>query len=319
MRLEGKVALITGAANGIGAASARLFAEDGAKVCIADVAEEQGRQVAANIVESGGDAFFKRLDITSEDDWAEGVDEVVARFGKLNVLVNNAAMAHVGTVEETTAEDWDRVMEVNAKGTFLGTKAAIPAMRRAGGGSIINTSSGAGLVGQSWAAAYNASKAAVHLLAKSTAIQYAREGIRANSVHPGAIDTQMLAAGSGSDRRRRSPHQAHGSNWHPGRDRLRHGFSGFRRIYLYDRNRVGDRRRRAVGPVAVSGHPLRVLCTTSQTTDSRSDHVRRPVAPPLWIPAFAGMTVVMHSIPTARRCRGGNQITFTYCMVYRTI
>ena len=124
------------------------------------------------------------------------MDEVVTRYGKLNVLVNNAAISHVGTVEETTAEDWDRVMEVNAKGTFLGTKAVIPHMRRAGGGSIINISSGAGLVGQSWAAAYNASKAAVHLLAKSTAIQYAREGIRANSVHPGAIDTQMLAAGS---------------------------------------------------------------------------------------------------------------------------
>ena len=203
MRLEGKVALITGAANGIGAASARLFAEEGAKVCIADVAEDQGRQVADNIAESGGDVFFKRLDITSEDDWASGVNEVVARFGKLNVLVNDAAISHVGTVEETTAEDWDRVMEVNAKGTFLGTKAVIPHMRRDGVGSIINISSGAGnissgagLVGQSWAAAYNASKAAVHLLAKSTAIQYAKEGIRANSVHPGAIDTRMLAAGS---------------------------------------------------------------------------------------------------------------------------
>ena len=124
------------------------------------------------------------------------MDEVVARFGKLNVLVTNAAISHVGTVEETTAEDWDRVMEVNAKGTFLDTKAVIPVVRRAGGGSIINISSGAGLVGQSWAAANNASKAAVHLLAKSTAFQYAREGIRANSVHPGAIDTQMLAAGS---------------------------------------------------------------------------------------------------------------------------
>ena len=104
MRLEGKVTLITGAANGIGAASARLFAEEGAKVCIADVAEEQGRQVAANIAESGGDVFFKRLDITSEDDWARGVDEVVTRYGKLNVLVNNAAISHVGTVEETTAK-----------------------------------------------------------------------------------------------------------------------------------------------------------------------------------------------------------------------
>ena len=196
MRLEGKVAIITGAASGIGAASARLFAEEGAKVCIADIDEEKGRQVAANIVAAGGDVFFKRLDITSEDDWASVVDEVVTRYGKLNVLVNNAAMAHAGTVEETTAEDWDRVMEVNGKGTFLGTRAVIPHMRRDGVGSIINISSGAGLVGQAWSAAYNASKAAVHLLAKCTAIQYAKDGIRANSVHPGAIDTQMLHAGS---------------------------------------------------------------------------------------------------------------------------
>ena len=196
MRLEGKVALITGAASGIGAASARLFAEEGAKVCIADVDEEKGRQAASSIDESGNDVFFKKLDITSEDDWASGVNKVVTRYGKLNVLVNCAAIPHVGTVEETTAEDWDRVMEFNAKGTFLGTKAVIPHMRQAGGGSIINISSGAGLVGQSWAAAYNASKAAVHLLAKSTAIQYAKDGIRANSVHPGAIDTQMLHGSS---------------------------------------------------------------------------------------------------------------------------
>lgn len=192
MRLEGKVAIITGAASGIGAASARLFAQEGAKVCIADIDMEKGRQVADSITESGGDAFFQNLDITSEHAWKDAVNNVVDRYQLLNVLVNCAAMPHAATVEETTAEDWDRVMEVNAKGTFLGTREVIPHMRRAGGGSIINISSGAGLVGQSWAAAYNASKAAVHLLAKSTAIQYAKDGIRANSVHPGAIDTQML-------------------------------------------------------------------------------------------------------------------------------
>ena len=196
MRLEGKVAIITGSASGIGAASARLFTQEGAKVCIADIDEEKGRQVAADIAASGGDIFFRRLDITSETDWADGVNEVVSRFGKLNVLVNNAAAAHYAKVEETTVEEWDHVMAVNGKGTFLGTREVIPHMRRAGGGSIINISSGAGLVGQAWSAAYNASKAAVHLLAKCTAIQYARDGIRANSVHPGAIDTQMLHAGS---------------------------------------------------------------------------------------------------------------------------
>ncbi len=192
MRLQGKVAIITGAASGIGAASARLFAVEGAKVCIADIDVEKGRQVADGITESGGDAFFQNLDITSEHAWKDVVNKVVDRYQLLNVLVNCAAMPHAATVEDTTAEDWDRVMEVNAKGTFLGTREVIPHMRRAGGGSIINISSGAGLVGQSWAAAYNASKAAVHLLAKSTAIQYAKDGIRANSVHPGAIDTQML-------------------------------------------------------------------------------------------------------------------------------
>ncbi len=197
MRLEGKVAIITGSASGIGAASARLFTHEGAKVCIADIDEEKGRQTAADIAASVGDAvFFKRLDITSETDWDDGIHEVLTRYGKLNVLVNNAALAHAGTVEETTAEDWDRVMEVNGKGTFLGTRAVIPHMRADGVGSIINISSGAGLVGQAWSAAYNASKAAVHLLAKCTAIQYAKDGIRANSVHPGAIDTQMLHAGS---------------------------------------------------------------------------------------------------------------------------
>ena len=192
MRLQGKVAIITGAASGIGAASARLFAGEGAKVCIADIDMEKGRQVADSITESGGDAFFQNLDITSEHAWKDAVNNVVSRCGLLNVLVNCAAIPHAATVEETSAEDWDRVMEVNAKGTFLGTREVIPHMRKAGGGSIINISSGAGLVGQSWAAAYNASKAAVHLLAKSTAIQYAKDGIRANSVHPGAIDTQML-------------------------------------------------------------------------------------------------------------------------------
>ena len=196
MRLKGKVAIITGAASGIGAASARLFVAEGAKVCIADIDEEKGRQTASDIDASGNDIFFQRLDITSEDDWTEGANEVVNRYGKINVLVNNAAAAHYAKVEETTVADWDHVMAVNGKGTFLGTREVIPHMRRAGGGSIINISSGAGLVGQAWSAAYNASKAAVHLLAKCTAIQYAQDGIRANSIHPGAIDTQMLHAGS---------------------------------------------------------------------------------------------------------------------------
>ena len=195
--------------------------------------------------------FFKRLDITSEDDWASGVDEVVTRYGKLNVLVNNAAMAHAGTVEETTAEDWDRVMEVNGKGTFLGTRAVIPHMRRDGVGSIINISSGAGLVGQAWSAAYNASKAAVHLLAKCTAIQYAKDGIRANSVHPGAIDTQMLHAGSQQIGESEAFNRPMGRMGTPRRDRLRRRIPSLRRIQLHDRNRTHHRRRQALRPVAL--------------------------------------------------------------------
>ena len=195
MRLEGKVALISGGARGMGASEARLFAREGAGVVIGDLLEEEGRQVEAQIGEAGGHALFVRLDVTSESDWSNAVAAAVSRFGKLDILVNNAGVGGGGgMVEETTVEGWDRVMDVNAKGVFLGTKAAIPEMRRAGGGSIINISSVYGLVGSGGASAYHASKGAVRLLTKATAIQYAGEGIRANSVHPGIIETPMTAA-----------------------------------------------------------------------------------------------------------------------------
>ena len=207
MRLEGKVALISGAARGMGAAEARLFAREGASVVIADLLEEEGRQVEAQIGEAGGNAIFIRLDVTSESDWSDAVAAAVSRFGKLDILVNNAGVSSGGArtkVEETTVEAWDRVMDVNAKGVFLGTKAAIPEMRRAGGGSIINISSIYGLVGSDGGSAYHASKGAVRLLTKSTAIQYAGEGIRANSVHPGFIETPMTAASLADPENRRS-------------------------------------------------------------------------------------------------------------------
>lgn len=191
MRLEGKVALITGGARGQGAAEARLFAREGAKVVIADVLDREGAQLEAEIAEAGGDAVFLHLNVTSEDEWVKAVATTISRFGKLDVLVNNAAIWGRGHVTETTSEDWDSVLEVNAKGVFLGTKLAIPEMRKAGGGSIINISSTAGLVGSITSTAYSASKGAVRLLTKSTAIQYAREGIRANSLHPGPVDTKM--------------------------------------------------------------------------------------------------------------------------------
>ena len=192
MRLEGKVAFISGGGRGMGATEARLVAKEEAKVAIGDVLEDDGKKVEAEINESGGEAIFVRLDVTSESNWKQAIDATVARFGKLDILVNNAGISGHGMVEDTTVEDWDRVMDVNSKGVFLGSKTAIPEMRKAGGGSIINISSQLGLVGtDNSSPQYQASKGAVRLLTKATAIQYAGDGIRANSVHPGPIVTPM--------------------------------------------------------------------------------------------------------------------------------
>ena len=192
MRLEGKVALISGGARGMGAAEARMFAREGAKVTIGDVLEVEGRQVESEINEMGGDAIFVLLDVTSESDWEEAARVTVDRFGKLDVLVNNAGIVVSSSRDDATAEEWDRLMDVNTKGVFLGTKVSIPHMRRAGGGSIINISSISGMVGQvDIHPGYNASKGAVRILTKTTAVQYAKDGIRANSVHPGSITTPM--------------------------------------------------------------------------------------------------------------------------------
>ena len=284
MRLDGKVALISGGARGQGAAEARLFAREGAKVVIGDILDQEGTQVAAEVREAGSEALFVHLDVTREEDWGQAIEAAVSTYGKLDVLVNNAGIWRRGKVEETTVEVWDQIMDVNVKGVFLGTKLAIPEMRKAGGGSIINISSAAGLVGDArsaayntskgdwgqaieaavstygkldvlvnnagiwrrgkveettvevWdqimdvnvkgvflgtklaipemrkagggsiinissaaglvgdarSAAYNTSKGAVRLLTKGTAVQYGMEGIRANSIHPGTIDTSML-------------------------------------------------------------------------------------------------------------------------------
>jgi NAD(P)-dependent dehydrogenase (short-subunit alcohol dehydrogenase family) len=202
MRLAGKVALISGGARGMGAAEARLFAREGARVVIGDILENEGREVEADVRAKDGECVFVRLDVTIESDWQRAVETAVSRFSKLDVLVNNAGIGSASRVEDTTAEAWDRVMDVNAKGVFLGTKAAIPAMRRAGGGSIVNISSQLGLVGMdNTSPQYAASKGAVRLLTKVTALQYAREGIRANSVHPGPVVTPM------TERRRSDPAQ----------------------------------------------------------------------------------------------------------------
>ena len=191
-RMDGKVALISGGARGQGAAEARLFAQEGAKVVIGDLLDVDGMRVAAEIAELGGEAVYVHLDVTREEDWRSAVQVAVSAFGKLDVLVNNAGIWRRGRVEDTSVEDWDAVQNVNSKGVFLGTKAAIPEMRKAGGGSVINISSTAGLVGGPRSTAYTASKGAVRLFTKATAIQYAGEGIRSNSIHPGPIDTEMI-------------------------------------------------------------------------------------------------------------------------------
>ena len=205
MRLDGKVAIVTGAAHGMGAAEAKMFAREGASVAVADLLEQEGSQVVAEIAEDGGEAMFVRLDVTSEDDWINAIAAVVARFGKLNVLVNNAGVTGTSHMDLLGTESWDRVMEINAKGVFLEIKHAIPEMRRAGGGSIVNISSISGFVGQdNIHPGYNASKGAVRILTKSVAVQYAREGIRVNSVHPGTMPPMLSSSSADPERRRRS-------------------------------------------------------------------------------------------------------------------
>jgi|SRR5918992_719110 NAD(P)-dependent dehydrogenase (short-subunit alcohol dehydrogenase family) len=191
MRVAGKVALISGGARGIGAATATLLAQEGAAVVIGDIREAEGRETETRIAELGGRIVFVRLDVTREEDWVRAIRTAVSTYGKLDVLVNNAGISGRTRVEETTEELWDRVMAVNAKGVFLGTKLAIPELRRAGGGSIINISSIYGMVGSETSTSYHASKGAVRIFTKAAAIQYARDRIRVNSVHPGFVDSPM--------------------------------------------------------------------------------------------------------------------------------
>jgi NAD(P)-dependent dehydrogenase (short-subunit alcohol dehydrogenase family) len=195
MRLQGKVALITGAAHGMGEAEAKMFAKEGAQVVVADMDEAAGQQVAAGIAEVGGKALFVRLDVTREEDWQQAVETTVARFGKLDILVNNAGISGSSGGDRLSAETWEKVMDVNAKGVFLGLKYAIPAMQKIGSGSIVNISSISGFVGQDYVhMAYNASKGAVRIMTKSAAVQYAKDGIRVNSVHPGVMPPMQTSS-----------------------------------------------------------------------------------------------------------------------------
>jgi NAD(P)-dependent dehydrogenase (short-subunit alcohol dehydrogenase family) len=185
-RLDGKVAIITGASNGMGADEAQLFAREGAKVILADRAATEGKAQEASIKANGGDALFVQTDVTNEADWEQVVRTTVSQYGKLDILVNNAGLSSTVVDDPMSTEGWHRIMDVNINGVFLGTKHAIPAMQQAGGGSIVNISSIMGFVGsETGHPAYQASKGAVRIFTKATAVQYGPDNIRANSVHPG--------------------------------------------------------------------------------------------------------------------------------------
>ncbi|MDE0207879.1 MAG: glucose 1-dehydrogenase [Candidatus Tectomicrobia bacterium] len=190
-RLDGKVAVITGAARGQGVAEAELFEGEGARVVLTDVLVDEGEKAAERIRTAGGEALFVRLDVSSPEEWNEVVRHTVQTYGRLDILVNNAGIPTRGGVESTPLEDWDRCMDINAKGVFLGMKYAIPAMLENQSGSVINISSTSGIVGYPGGTAYHASKGAVRIMSKAAALEYARRGVRVNSLHPGFIKTAM--------------------------------------------------------------------------------------------------------------------------------
>ncbi len=194
MRLAGKVALISGAAGSMGAAQARLFAREGATVGVADMLAEEGRAVAADIVRRGGKALYVPLDVTDDAAWRVAVVGIEERFGRLDILVNNAGISTTGAAEPMQEQEWDRLMAVNAKGPFLGLRRAAEAMKRSGGGAIVNVGSIAAFVGQSALhPGYGASKAAVVGMTRSAALRYASLGIRVNAVHPGIMPPMRTA------------------------------------------------------------------------------------------------------------------------------
>ncbi len=199
MRLENKVAIVSGAASGMGAATARRFAKEGAKVVIADMLEAEGRAVAAEITAAGGIAQFLALNVTEEASWKSVVDATVAAYGRLDIMVNNAGISGSAVNDLLETGIWDRVMAVNSTGVFLGTKFAVEQMQKNGGGSIVNLSSISGVVGQTMVhMSYNASKGAVRTLTKATAVQFGKDNIRANSVHPGLMPP-MRTSGATAD------------------------------------------------------------------------------------------------------------------------
>jgi 3alpha(or 20beta)-hydroxysteroid dehydrogenase len=190
-RLDGKVALVTGGASGMGAAHARGIVAEGGRVVIGDIADDAGRTLAAEL---GDAAVYAHLDVTSYDDWEMAVLLAEKRFGRLNVLVNNAGILNAGSLDDFTVAQWDLAMNVNAKGAFLGLKASVEALRRGKPASVVNISSAAGMHGIAGMHAYTASKYAVRGLTKSAALELAGQGVRVNSVHPGSVATPMTEA-----------------------------------------------------------------------------------------------------------------------------
>ncbi len=195
-RLKGKVSLVTGAASGIGLAIANMFSKEGAMVLITDVKENDGRKAVEDIAKQGGTAEFIRHDVTKEKDWAHVMETVEKKYGRLDVLVNNAGINERGNTETITLQDWKTIIEVNLNSVFIGTQAAIKVMKKKGGGSIVNICSKEGLTGNHRASAYTAAKGGGRLFTKSSAIYCAKEGynIRINSIHPGVIRTPLLDA-----------------------------------------------------------------------------------------------------------------------------
>lgn len=193
MRLQDKVAIVTGAAAGMGAATAQLFAREGARVLVADILDEEGKAIAASIASNAGQARFQHLDVTSEKDWQAAVDTALSAYGRLDILINNAGVS--GSHPDRLSLDvWDTQMNINARGVFLGMRASIPVMQKAGRGAIVNISSISGIVGQAVVhMGYNAAKGAVRMMSKAAAVQYAKDGIRVNSVHPGVMPPMLTS------------------------------------------------------------------------------------------------------------------------------